>query len=214
MTRSDSRSEQLRFMLLRSRMWLIPQLTAMTYGERSESAERECERLLHSSLSAGWLRRTRVFARQVPDLSCGPLLRWETDDGCLPSVGSVLWRASSRWTGPPRMQTVWHAGKRLLSLIGRTGDGRIRQPGQASHDLCITQILVELSVSQNRSGDAASWIGEEQFGKLMCGKVPDAMIARPDKLPLAIDFLGNYPADRVHRIMLFYSRLGLPFELW
>ena len=113
------------------------------------------------------------------------------------------------------MQTVWHAGKRLLSHLGQTGDGRIRQPGQATHDLSVTQILVELVASQQRCKDAAAWIGEEQLGKrFLQGKVPDAIIAHPQKIPLAIDFLGNYPADRIERIIRFYSQLGLPFELW
>lgn len=210
----SSRTDDLRRLILRGRVWTSRQLATHVYGEPTATATRECERLLNNLLASRCVERTRVFARPVPDLSGGPLLRWEPGSARLPEVGKVLWRASSRWVDPPRMQTVWHAGRRLLSHSGQSGDGRIRQPGQVTHDLCVSQVLTELVCTQDRGRDAAAWIGEEHLGKLIRGKVPDAVIARPGGLPLAIDFIGSYPADRIERVMRFYSRLGLPFELW
>jgi hypothetical protein len=214
MPASTTRADDLRRLLPRSRVWTSRQLAALVYGDTTATATRECERVLNRLLASKCARRTRVFARPTPDLSGGPLLRWEPGGGLLPDVGKITWRAFARWVEPPRMQTVWHAGRRLLSHVAQAGDGRLRQPGQVTHDLCVTQILTELVSTQARGEDAAGWIGEEHLGKLIRGKVPDAVIARPGGLPLAIDFTGSYPADRVERVMRFYSRLGLPFELW
>ncbi|MBY0460895.1 MAG: hypothetical protein K2V38_26545, partial [Gemmataceae bacterium] len=132
----------------------------------------------------------------------------------VPAAGRVAWRAASRQVGPPRMQTVWHPGRRLLSQNGLSGDGRVRQPLQVSHDLAVSQVLVELARTPDRQADAAGWVGEEHLGKIARGKVPDALVVRPGGLPLAIDFIGTYPADRVERVVRFYARIGLPFELW
>ena len=177
------------------------------------TAVREVERLLARCHRQGWGRRSRVFARPVPDLSAGPLAAWRPGE-VLPDAAPIAWQAAARWTEPPRPVAVWHAAKRLLSQLGKSGDGRVRQPLQATHDLAVSQVLAELARTPHRAGDAAAWVGEEHLGKLARGKVPDAVITRPDELPLAVDFVGSYPADRISRVMRFYARLGLPFELW
>lgn len=226
-TRPMSRADRVRELIARNRVWTAPQVAAVAFGDTSASAVRECERVLAALAEAGWVRRTRVHARPVPDLSGGPLARWEPGDR-LPNAGSIHWRATARWVDPPRVQTVWHAGRRLLSHTGRAGDGRIRQPLQVSHDLAASQVLTEFVLTQNRAHDAAVWVGEDhldtvgEFGRAFRGRVPDAVIARPQGLPLVIDFVGCYPRDRIDRLIRFYSGLrgvacqrpGTPFELW
>jgi len=132
----------------------------------------------------------------------------------LPALGPIMRRSSMRLNAKPRMTTVWHASKRLHNQLGQTLDGRIRQPLQAGHDLAVSEILKVLSLDPERASDAAGWVGEEYLGQFIRGKVPDAIIVRSDDIPVAIDYVGHYPYDRVNLAVQFYSRLGLPFELW
>lgn len=190
----------------------------------SESADRNARRRLSELVEAGLLTRERVAAKPLLSLDA-PAFRWKPDAGGGPNVGSepgeaapefssLSWQLQKRWTEPEREVSAYLATRRAASIFGGWANGRIKNPGQATHDFHVGAVYLKLL--RTAPTLAAGWIGEEMLSPTRQGqKLPDAILYDREGRPrLVVEFGGAYPAERVQSFHEDCAARQLPYELW
>jgi hypothetical protein len=158
------------------------------------ASETTLRRLVRDNL----LARHRVLVRwPLPDLSGGPLARHKPGD---PPVDPehLSYLARRRWSMPTRVVTAYVATPAAARRTGGIANGRVRQPLQCTHDMCLLECF-------NRQAEdvRGRWWGEDVIkatGWDSEAKIPDAIafaFDRPGLADVAIEFAGSYSAARI-----------------
>lgn len=184
----------------------------------SDAADRNARRRLSELVEAGLLTRERVAAKPLLDIT-EPVFRWKPNVGDGPSepapdFASLAWQLQKRWTEPEREVTAYLASRRAASIFGGWANGRIKNPGQATHDFHVGAVYLKLI--RTAPTLAAGWIGEEILSPTRQGqKLPDAILYDREGRPrLVVEFGGAYPAERVQSFHEDCEARALPYELW
>lgn len=178
----------------------------------SDAADRNARRRLAELVEAGLLIRERVAAKPLLEIT-EPVLRWKPGEAA-PEYSSLAWQLQKRWTEPEREVTTYLASRRAASIFGGWANGRIKNPGQATHDFHVGAVY--LNLLRTAPTLAAGWIGEDILSPTRQGqKLPDAILYDREGRPrLVVEFGGAYPAERVQKFHEDCATRSLPYELW
>jgi len=208
----DRDQEILSALSRRVRLFSLLQVASTWWGEGSV-AEANTRRRLSKLTDAGLLRRLRIMALPLPELS-KPLIRWEPGDG-EPEFGPVAWKLQSRWKETPRKTTVYIATSRASGIYGGRARGELKQEFQATHDLGVSAIYLRLFRLDPAS--AESWVGEDVLRRYRLGqKIPDAVLADSPAQPpkLVLEFGGAYDVRRLRHFHADCEKKSTPYEIW
>ena len=173
----------------------------------------DARRRLSSLVDAGFLKRSTALAARLPPM-VKPVLSWSPGDE-EPNLGAVAWQLQSRWTSGPCIVTVYLATTKATRIFGGKARGYLKQEYQATHDLGVSQMFLNL---RQRSPDLArAWIGEDILAPYRRRqKLPDAVIASsPEATPtVVLEFGGAYDKPRVQSFHNDCRNRGTPYELW
>ena len=196
----------------RVRIVSLSQVANHWWNEAKQGLE-NARRRLSVLVKDGLLNESQVMARPLPELTA-PVMSWNPGDA-EPAYGSIAWRLQSRWEKEPRKTRVYFATSRAANLFGGRAAGRIKQEFQATHDLGVSEMF--LQILKQRPDEAKNWIGEDEIASHRRGqKLPDAVIAlRADDRPqLVLEFGGAYDKDRLIEFHFDNQQRGLPYEIW
>jgi hypothetical protein len=157
--------------------------------------------------------RVVVQARSMPEFH-SPVVCWQPS-GKLPDFGSAAWTLRSRWKQRAvRQTTAWIATTRAAQLFGGTARGEIKHGLQVTHDLGVAAIWLHFDRQQPTLADV--WCGEDIMAVTRHGqKLPDAFLLDEHDQPFrAIEFGGNYDAQRVREFHNDCANRQLAYEIW
>ena len=196
----------------RVRIVSLSQISDHWWADAKQGPE-SARRRLSALVDAGLLKDAHVMARPLPQLTA-PVLSWKPGDP-VPVFGSVAWQLQSRWTKEPRKTRVYIATTRATNLFGGRAAGRIKQEFQATHDLGVCEMFLQLR--KQRPDEVVRWIGEDALAPHRRGqKLPDAIIATgADERPeLVMEFGGAYNKERLIDFHADNEERKLPYEIW
>ncbi len=173
------------------------------------------------------VRTCRAFAKPVPVLS-KPLLVWSPGSGFIESAkGAVessvrledgftecLRLARARWAGLSASSVCCYvATRRAGMLYGVHRTGSLRQPLQATHDLCVSEVFLVVEAHKREGED---WHGEDLSDYRLAGKVPDAVIRNPEGFTQkVIEVVGaDYEEAKLIGIHNECNVRSVLYELW
>lgn len=212
MTLTPRDDEILRTLALSVRIFSLAQV-AQGWWMPTPAGEANARRRLAALFETGLLNSAHVHARPLPELS-HPVLAWSPGHA-EPDFDAVSWGLQSRWTKPPRRIAVYFATRRGANQYGGRLRGQIKHELQATHDLGVAQVYLELRAKNPEA--ALRWTGEDTLRSARKRqKIPDALLhpATPHAPPLVIEFGGAYDARRVRSFHDDCSQRRLPYELW
>lgn len=164
-------------------------------------------------VDAGFLVSQQVIASTLDSLDAATLC-WAPGDPT-PDAGAVAWKLQSRWKEPARVCRCFVATTKAAKHFGGRASGRLKRELQASHDLGVTEMYLQMRHS--RPEQARLWIGEDLLAPYRKHeKLPDAVLAdSPSATPsLVLEFGGAYNKDRVLAFHHDCESRSLPYELW
>jgi hypothetical protein len=183
----------------------------LALGPRSGSYERSLRRLIHRLEGSRLIRRLTVLARPAPVID-GPLFRWQPG-GPAPDCYAIQYQAEKRNVQPVQAVTVFLGTERLANVLGGTCGGKLNLHS-ASHDLGVTQTYEYVWKADPNL--ALAWQGEDIVAPSRYRqKLPDAILFDPAGEPmLAVEYIGDYPADRIQAFHDDAERRGLAYEMY
>jgi hypothetical protein len=193
----------------RVRFFSWPQLLSL--GPCSESYERGLRRLLQRLEASRLIRRLTVLARPAPVVD-GPLFRWRPGSPA-PDCYAIQYQAEKRNLRPVQAVTVFLGTVRLANVLGGTCGGKLNHHA-VTHDLGVTAVYLHLwKIDPNL---ALAWQGEDIVAPSRHRqKLPDAVLFDPAGQPtLAVEFIGDYPAERIQAFHDDAVRRSLGYELY
>ena len=173
------------------------------------NARRRLGRLADQDLMA----RIEVQARPVGKIE-KPLFVWQPGQPG-PDCGSVAYQAQVRFRRRPvRRLTAWIATARGAQLFGGARRGELKHPTQATHDLGLAAVWLQLAAAAPQW--AAAWRGEDLLAHTRQGeKLPDAFfVNQTDEIIAAVEFAGGYNAERIQAFHDDCVNRNLPYQLW
>lgn len=196
----------------RVRIVSLSQIAKHWWTDAKQGLE-NARRRLSALENAGLLKHVHVMARPLPKLTA-PVVSWKPG-GPAPGFGSIAWQLQSRWTSEPLKTRVYIATTRATNLFGGRAAGRIKQEFQATHDLGVCEMYLQLC--KQRPEEVSRWIGEDALAPHRRGqKLPDAIIATSaDERPeLVLEFGGAYDKQRLIDFHADNEERKLPYEIW
>jgi hypothetical protein len=111
------------------------------------------------------------------------------------------------------LTAIFVGSRKLCRLLGGRGGGGLTHPLQASHELAVSAVFLNLII--NSPTDAARWIGEDaQPRSCYSHQIPDAVIRNErGAIQLAIEIGGVYSAKRLRRFHAYCERGGIAYEI-
>jgi len=193
----------------RVRLVSWPQLLAL--GPPSASYERSLRRLLQRLENSRLIRRLTVLARPAPVID-GPLFRW-SPGGPAPDCYAIQYQAEKRNIQPVQAVTVFLGTQRLANVLGGACGHKLNHHS-VTHDLGVTSVFHYLWKTDPNL--ALAWQGEDIVAPSRHRqKLPDAILFDPAGEPtLAIEFIGDYPADRIRAFHDDCKTRGLSYEVY
>jgi len=170
-------------------------------------------RRLKQYAAAGLIERIEVHARPLPQLT-QPVFSWRPQEA-IPNFDAVAYRLQVRWKSTPvRPCSAFVATERLAQHYGGRRSGELKHPLQATHDLGVAQIWLQLQATATAWADA--WRGEDILAHTRRGeKCPDAFIVNEQQeVFCVIEFGGAYSAERVRDFHEDCVQRNLPYQLW
>ncbi|MCR9296203.1 MAG: hypothetical protein NXI32_26105, partial [bacterium] len=159
------------------------------------------------------LVHARVITDKTPALD-SPVASWKPGQQA-PDFGQVAWVLHSRWPKEITEQSVYYASKSTARLFGGKAQGKLAHRSQASHDLGVSQMYLQLRQAQPEQ--LQYWIGEDMLAPHRRGqKLPDAILASaPSATPkLVLEFGGAYDKQRLINFHNDCFYRSLPYEIW
>lgn len=160
----------------------------------------------------GWLERQLVVVA-LPRIK-NPIQKWRLKME-VPDFDSLAWTLIKRLRDatPERMTVNW-ATEKTVRFLGGVG-GRLRQPLQIAHDLGVTSVYCRRHALKLRSG---IWVSEDLFRLSFAqprSKIPDAVLLNDlGEVESAIEYGGEYSADRLRAFHRFCAKRGWPYQIW
>ena len=191
------------------RLFSLRQITDHWWSGEIANARRRLRQLVGADLIA----RIEIQARTLPRLD-RPVATWRPS-APVPNFGAVSHQLQSRWQSlPVRPSAAFVATDHAARLLGGRNRGELKHPLQATHDLGVAQVWLELHATALAWADA--WKGEDLMAETRRGeKCPDAFIVNTmDQVVCVIEFGGQYHAERVREFHEDCARRDLPYQLW
>ena len=163
--------------------------------------------------SIGLIDRVSLRARSLPVFS-SPLISWVPGQA-EPEFGKVAHACSSRWRKRHVQScTAYLATERASQRYGGRMHGEVKREMQATHDLGVSQIWIQLDLQSPDLADA--WRGEDVMAPSRKGqKLPDGFIVDSNGNTLSvIEFGGSYDESRIRDFHEDCFSRSLPYQLW
>ncbi len=170
-------------------------------------------RRLRQLAVAGWISRIEIQARTLPNLP-QPIVVWRPGQES-PDYEAVSWQLQSRWQSlPVRPCCAYIATEKARQQFGGRGNGELKHPLQATHDLGVAQVWLQLRDTAPQWAEA--WRGEDVMAHTRAGeKCPDAFIVNErDEIVCVIEFGGAYQAERIRDFHEDCATRSLPYQIW
>ena len=154
-----------------------------------------------------------VRARTLPDL-IKPVITWRPGDGT-PDFGKASYTLRGRWTGRSvRTVSTYIAAQRATHMYGGRGCGELKKPGQAGHDLGVSQVWLQMANSSPEWAEA--WRGEDVMAHTRRGeKLPDGFVVNSNsEVVCVMEFGGSYDHQRVKAFHEDCCVRDLPYQMW
>lgn len=211
--RISPRDEAILRALCRKVRLLSREQIARHWWSSAKQPEHAAQRRLRELVAADWLVQIRPQARGLPPID-SPIVTWSPGEST-PDFTAISGRLQSRWTSETRRVQAYVLGPAADRHFGVSRRGRLKYDFQATHDLGVSEMYLNLLVQ--RPALAERWIGEDELAPYrQHEKLPDAVLApSPDARPeLVLEFGGAYD---VHRLAQFHDDCAaqlLPYEIW
>ena len=209
---TDRDEQILQALCVRIRLMTLAQIAGHWWAGNKRQTE-DARRRLAALVQAGYLTRSTALAAPLPPMN-GPVIAWSPGEP-EPDAGAVAWRLQSRWRESPRVVRVYLATALATRVFGGKAQGRLKQEYQATHDLGVSKMYLDLRLRSPKLAEA--WIGEDILAPYRRGqKLPDAIIAEsPEHSPtLVLEFGGAYDKPRVEAFHNDCRNRGVPYEIW
>ncbi len=170
-------------------------------------------RRMNQLRTVGLVERVTLRARSLPDLS-QPLISWQPGQGP-PEFGKVAHLCSSRWRKRHvQTCTAYIATESASQRYGGRMPGEVKREMQATHDLGVAQIWLQLDLQSPQLADA--WCGENLMAHTRQGqKLPDGFLVDSQGQTLCvIEFGGAYDEPRIREFHEDCVERALPYQLW
>lgn len=170
-------------------------------------------RRMNQLRTVGLVERVTLRARSLPDLS-QPLISWQPGQGP-PEFGKVAHLCSSRWRKRHvQTCTAYIATESASQRYGGRMPGEVKREMQATHDLGVAQIWLQLDLQSPQLADA--WCGENLMAHTRQGqKLPDGFLVDGQGQTLCvIEFGGAYDEPRIREFHEDCVERALPYQLW
>jgi hypothetical protein len=157
--------------------------------------------------------RVVLRARSRPIFS-QPLIAWQPGQQ-EPEFGKVAHLCSSRWRKRHVQScTAYLATESASQRYGGRMPGEVKREMQATHDLGVSQIWLQLDLQSPQFADA--WRGENLMAHTRQGqKLPDGFIVDSAGATLCvIEFGGAYDEPRIRDFHEDCADRSLPYQLW
>lgn len=193
----------------RVRLVSWPQLLSL--GPRSSSFARCLRRLVRRLEDESLVRRLEILARPAPVIE-KPLHVWRVGDPA-PNYHPIHYQAELRNQRPVEPVTIFLGTQRLANALGGIC-GHPLNHHSAAHDLGVTGILLHLWRTHPEL--ALAWQGEDIVAPSRHRqKLPDAILYNRASEPMmAIEFIGDYPVERIQAFHEDCANRGLPYEMY
>lgn len=170
-------------------------------------------RRMNQLRTVGMVERVTLRARSLPALS-QPLISWQPGQGP-PEFGKVAHLCSSRWRKRHvQTCTAYIATESASQRYGGRMPGEVKREMQATHDLGVAQIWLQLDLQSPQLADA--WCGENLMAHTRKGqKLPDGFLVDAQGQTLCvIEFGGAYDEPRIREFHEDCAERALPYQLW
>ena len=191
------------------RLFSLRQVTDHWWSGETANARRRLRQLADADLVA----RVEVQARTLPELE-RPVIAWRPSAD-VPNFDAVSHQLQKRWQSlAVRPCSAFVATEHAARLFGGRNRGELKHPLQATHDLGVAQVWLELH--KNATPWADAWKGEDLMAETRRGeKCPDAFIVNAlEQVVCVIEFGGQYHAERVREFHEDCASRELPYQLW
>jgi hypothetical protein len=176
-----------------------------------DSSANTAQERLKVLCEADWLVPVRLPVRAVDYFPARPLFQYAA--GAEPHWPDLLSETKSRWNVSMRCVRAVVASNRAARFFG--GHARHPRPSEATHDLYVSGVF--LRMLEDRSADAANWIGEGHLAAEARGRegiIPDALI-RCDDGCTAVEIVGeSYPEAKLKAFHEYCGTRAWRYELW
>ena len=157
-----------------------------------------------------WLCMQPVLSRPIQSL-VEPLMTWQVGEP-LPQFEKLARQLHERAKAQPVVTTIVYATSKTVSLFGKGNKPTIKI-AQMTHDLHVSAVFLLLYA--NGQG-TENWLSEDQLPKSWPLDVrPDAVLLDEGGTPtVAIEYGGDYSAQRLEQLHEGFVSIGLGYELW
>ena len=203
--------ELLKALALKVRLFGLRQIAAHWFDGDVANARRRLRQLA----AIGLVAPIKVIARPTPKL-VHPVVNWEPGDPT-PNFGQVAQILAERWRNrPARVCTAFIATARTANLFGGKARGELKRPLQATHDLGVAAVWMEMDANVPLRADG--WRSEDLFAHTRRNpgdKLPDAFLVDESEIVFqVIEFGGAYDAQRVRDFHQDCEQRRLLYEMW
>jgi len=191
------------------RLFSQHQIAEFWFNGDKANARRRLRQLIDGKI----LQQVSVRARPLPPLE-QPVISWHPGDRD-PNFAQAAYRLRSRWLRRPvKTQVAYIATESAARMFGGPARAKFKHPAQATHDLGVAQIWLQLSESSPTWAEA--WRGEDVMAHTRRGqKLPDAFIVnKKSEVVCVIEFGGAYDQQRVQEFHDDCRRRNLPYRMW
>jgi hypothetical protein len=190
----------------RVRLLTLDQVARTWYAD-ARHPRRSAREALRRAESQGLVAVNTVMAHPEVVLAA-PLYRWSAETLTTPPhFGRLAWQARKRFGQPPVRTIYVTATAKAKSLLDEAAHRRGMRATELTHDIHVAQIYLKLRREAPKL--AASWVGEDRLAHTNSDTRPDALAGT-----LAIDFVGQYRADKLAVLFDEYRSRFAAFELW
>ncbi len=151
----------------------------------------------------------RVLSRPIEQLE-SPIFEWNVGDE-IPGFAQLSAQLHRRAMKSAAMVTIVFATRRAVTLFGGSRVPNIKLT-QITHDLHVSEVFLHY----RRGGRTRQWVSEDQLPSAWpIRERPDAVLCDDDgQIVRALEYGGDYPAERLANLHDGLSWAGLSYELW
>jgi hypothetical protein len=193
----------------RVRLISWPQLLAL--GPPSGAYVRSLRRLVQRLEQGRLIRRLAILTRPALVIDKA-LFAWRVGEPA-PNFHAIQYQAEQRNLSPVQSVTVFLGTQRLANALGGVCGHHLNHHS-ATHDLNVTAVYFHLW--RTNPALAMAWQGEDIVAPSRHHqKLPDAILYDAAGDPtMAIEFIGDYPAERIRAFHDDCAMRGLPYEVY
>lgn len=206
---TDRDREILKALTVFVRLFSQRQIAEFWFNDDKANARRRLAQLAAENL----VTQITVRARPLPAIE-EPVIVWHPGD-VDPDFSRAAYQLRSRWhRRPVKSLQAYIATEQASRILGGRGHGELKNGFQATHDLGVSQVWLQLAESSPAWADA--WRGEDVMAHTRrMQKLPDGFIVnKRDEVVCVIEFGGAYDQQRVSEFHEDCRDRSLPYRMW